>query len=51
MYDVGSGAVPLTIQEYKAKVYKSDEYKQSDNYKSVTLGDTTAMLRAFNLGA
>jgi hypothetical protein len=51
MYDVGSGAVPLTMQEYKAKLYKSDEYKQSDNYKSVTLGDTTAMLRAFNLGA
>jgi hypothetical protein len=51
MYEVGSGAVPLTIQEYKAQVYKSNEYKQSDNYKSVTLGDTTAMLRAFNLGA
>jgi hypothetical protein len=51
MYDVGSGAVPLTIQEYKAQVYRSKEYKDSDNYKSVTLGDTTAMLRAFNLGA
>jgi hypothetical protein len=51
MYEVGSGAVPLSLQEYKAQVYKSNEYKQSDNYKSVTLGDTTAMLRAFNLGA
>lgn len=51
MYDVGSGAVPLTIQQYKAQLYRSKEYKDSDNYKNVTLGDTTAMLRAFNLGA
>jgi hypothetical protein len=51
MYEVGSGAVPLTVQEYKGAMYRSKDYKDSDNYKNVTLGDTTAMLRAFNLGA
>lgn len=50
MYDVGSGQAPLSIQEYKRQLFKSNEYKQTDAYKDRSLGDLTSLLRAFNIG-
>lgn len=50
MYEVGSGAAPISIQEYKKQLYKSPEFKKTDAYKERSLGDFKALLRAFNIG-
>jgi hypothetical protein len=50
MYDVGSGAAPMSIQDYKRMLYKSDAYKKTDAYKQTTLGDMKSLLSAFNIG-
>jgi hypothetical protein len=50
MYEVGSGQVAMTAQEYKSKLYASDEFKKTDAYKERSLGDLQAMLRAFKIG-
>jgi hypothetical protein len=50
MYDVGSGAAPVSIQEYKKQLYKSPEFKKTDAYKERSLGDMQTLLKAFNIG-
>lgn len=50
MYDVGSGQVAMTAQEYKSKLYASDEFKKTDAYKQRSLGDLQALTRAFKIG-
>ena len=50
MYDVGSGPVALTIQDYKKQLYRSPEFKKTDAYKERSLGDLQTLLRAFNIG-
>jgi hypothetical protein len=50
MYDVGAGAAPISINEYKKQLYKSPEYKKTDAFKERSLGDMQTLLRAFNIG-
>lgn len=50
MYDIGSGAAPISIQDYKRQLYKSPEFKKTDAYKERSLGDMQALLKAFNIG-
>ena len=50
MYDIGSGAAPVSIQDYKKQLYKSPEFKKTDAYKERSLGDMQALLKAFNIG-
>lgn len=50
MYEVGSGPTAISVPDYKKLVYKSAEYKNSENYKARTLADTRTMLKAFNIG-
>lgn len=50
MYDVGSGSTPLSIQDYKKQLYKSNEYRKTDAFKQRSLDDMQALLRAFNIG-
>jgi hypothetical protein len=50
MYDVGSGAVPLSIQEYKKQLYRSEDFKKTDAFKERSMNDMQSLLRAFNIG-
>lgn len=50
LYEVAAGATAMSIPDYKKMVYKSEDYRKSDNFKSRGLGDLQAMLRAFNIG-
>jgi len=50
MYDIGSGATPISIQDYKKQLYKSPEFKKTNAYKERSLGDMQTLLKAFNIG-
>jgi hypothetical protein len=50
MYDIGSGAAPISIQDYKKQLYKSPEFKKTNAYKERSLGDMQTLLKAFNIG-
>ena len=50
LYEVASGATAMSIPDYKKMVYKSEDYRKSDNFKARGLGDLQAMLRTFNIG-
>jgi hypothetical protein len=50
VYEVGSGPTPISIPNYKKEVYRSAAFKDSDAYKSRSLGDLQTLLRAFNIG-
>lgn len=50
LYEVGAGTTAMSIPDYKKMIYKSEDYRKSDNFKSRGLGDLQAMLRAFNIG-
>jgi len=50
MYDIGAGAAPISIQDYKRQLYKSPEFKKTDAYKERSLGDLQTLLKAFNIG-
>ena len=44
MYEVGSGPVAIPIPEYKKLVYKSEEYRKSDSFKTRSLNDKQALI-------
>ena len=44
MYEVGSGPVAIPIPEYKKLVYKSEEYRKSDGFKTRSLNDKQALI-------
>ena len=44
MYEVGSGPVAISIPEYKKLVYKSEEYRKSDGFKTRSLNDKQALI-------
>ena len=44
MYEVGSGPVPISVPEYKKLVYKSEEYRKSDAFKTRSLNDKQALI-------
>ena len=44
MYEVGSGPVAIPIPEYKKLVYKSEEYRKSDAFKTRSLNDKQALI-------
>ncbi len=50
MYDIGSGAAPISIQDYKKQLYKSPEFKKTNAYKERSLADMQTLLKAFNIG-
>ena len=50
MYDVGSGPAPLSIQEYKKQLYKSEDFRKTDAFKERGLGDMKSLFRALNIG-
>lgn len=50
MYDVASGEKPVSIQDYKNKLYASDAFRKTNTFKERSLGDAKALLRAFNIG-
>lgn len=50
MYDVASGDKPVSIQDYKNKLYASDAFKKTNAFKERSLGDMQALLKAFNIG-
>ena len=50
LYEVGAGNTAMSIPDYKKMIYKSEDYRKSDNFKARGLGDLQAMLRAFNIG-
>lgn len=51
LYEVGAGALPMSIPDWKKLVYKSEEYRKSDKFKQRGLGDLTALLKTFNIGS
>lgn len=50
MYDVASGDKPVSIQDYKNKLYASDAFRKTNAFKERSLGDMQALLKAFNIG-
>lgn len=50
MYDIASGDKPVSIQDYKNKLYASDAFKKTNAFKERSLGDMQALLKAFNIG-
>lgn len=50
MYAVGSDDKPISINEYKKMLYASEEFKKTSAYKSRSVNDLQALLRAFNIG-
>jgi len=50
LYEVAAGATAMSIPDFKKMVYKSEDYRKSDNFKSRGLGDLQAMLSRFNIG-
>ena len=50
MYDVGSSDKPVSIQDYKNKLYGSDAFRKTNAFKERSLGDMQALLKAFNIG-
>lgn len=50
LYEVGAGALPMSIPNWKKSVYKSEDYRKSDNFKQRGLNDLKAMLSNFNIG-
>ena len=50
MYDVGSGTAPLSIQEYKKQLYRSEDFRKTDAFKERGLGDMKSLFRALNIG-
>jgi hypothetical protein len=50
MYDVASGDKPVSIQDYKTKLYGSEDFKKTNAFKERSLGDMKALLKAFRIG-
>lgn len=50
MYDVASGEKVIPIQDYKSKLYASNEYRNTSGFKQRSLGDMKALLNAFGIG-
>lgn len=50
LYEIGAGATPMSITDWKKSIYKSKEYRESDAFKQRSLGDLQSLLKAFNLG-
>jgi len=50
MYDVASGDKPVSIQDYKNKLYASNEFRKTNTFKERSLGDMKALLQAFRIG-
>ena len=43
LYEVGAGTTAMSIPDFKKMVYKSEDYRKSDNFKSRGLGDLVAI--------
>jgi hypothetical protein len=50
MYDVGSGKDAISIQDYKNKLYASNDYRKTNGFKERSLNDMQALLQAFRIG-